>query len=205
MKSIIETKRLMLREFSPDDFEELYAVLADSDIMQHYPYTFDAGRVERWIARNTEPYPVRRLNAKEIQDACKLMWKVFLQFEAPEYSQEGIDHFRRSLEDQERIRKLTFYGAFDGDKLVGTLCMRALQHIGGFFVDAAYHRRGIGRRLFEAMRQDYARQVFTVNSSPYAVEIYRHLGFSPTGGEQTVDGLCFTPMQYSAQAEEAAK
>ena len=30
---------------------------------------------------------VRRLNVKEIQDACKLMWKVLLQFEAPEYSQ----------------------------------------------------------------------------------------------------------------------
>lgn len=56
MKSIIETKRLKLREFSPDDFEALYAVLADSDIMQHYPYTFDAGRVERWIARNMERY-----------------------------------------------------------------------------------------------------------------------------------------------------
>ena len=69
----------------------------------------------------------------------------------------------------------------------------------GFFVDAAYHRRGIGRRLLEAMRRDYTRQVFTVNSSPYAVEVYRHLEFVPTSGEQTVDGLRFTPMQYSAK------
>lgn len=122
-----------------------------------------------------------------------------LEFEAPEYSQEGIDHFRTSLEDQERIRKLTFYGSFDGDKLVGTLCMGAPQHIGGFFVDAAYHRRGIGRRLFQAMRQDYARQVFTVNSSPYAEEVYRHLGFTQTDREQTVDGLRFTPMQYDGE------
>ena len=122
-----------------------------------------------------------------------------LEFEAPEYSQEGIDHFRTSLEDQERIRKLTFYGSFDGDKLVETLCMGAPQHIGGFFVDAAYHRRGIGRRLFEAMRQDYTRQVFTVNSSPYAEEVYRHLGFTQTDREQTVDGLRFTPMQYDGE------
>ena len=157
------------------------------------------------LTRTMEPYPVRRLNAKEIQDACKLMWKVFLQFEAPEYSQEGIGHFRISLEDKERIRKLTFYGAFDGDKLIGTLCMRVPQHIGGFFVDASYHRRGIGKKLFEAMRRDYAHQVFTVHSSPYAVEVYRHLGFTPTDREQTVDGLRFTPMQFSAQAEEDAK
>ena len=154
------------------------------------------------LTRTLEPYPVRRLPADEIQDACRLMWKAFLQYEAPEYSQEGIAHFRASLEDQERIRKLTFYGAFDGDKLVGTLCMRAPQHIGGFFVDPAYHRRGIGRRLFEAMRCDYARQVFTVHSSPFGVEVYRHLGFVPTDKEQTVDGLRFTPMQYSAKADE---
>ena len=67
---------------------------------------------------------------------------------------------------------------------------------------AAYHRRGIGKKLFNAMRRDYAHPVFTVNSSPYAVEVYRHLGFVPTDEEQSTDGLRFTPMQHSAQAEE---
>ena len=42
---IIETERLILREMSADDFNALYAVLADSDIMQHYPYNFDEMRV----------------------------------------------------------------------------------------------------------------------------------------------------------------
>ena len=56
MEAIIETKRLILRELAPDDFDALYAVLADSDIMQHYPYTFDVVRVQRWIVRNMERY-----------------------------------------------------------------------------------------------------------------------------------------------------
>lgn len=150
------------------------------------------------LTRNPEPYPVRRLDEQEIRDACRLMWAVFLQFEAPEYPQEGIESFRASLEDRERLHSMAFYGAFDGDRLVGTLCMREPQHIGGFFVDARYQRRGIGRRLFDAMRRDYARQAFTVHASPYAVEVYRHLGFTPTGGEQTVNGLRFTPMRYGA-------
>ena len=41
---MIETSRLFLREMGPEDFDALYAVLADSDIMQHYPYTFDEAR-----------------------------------------------------------------------------------------------------------------------------------------------------------------
>jgi len=52
----IQTKRLYLREMTEDDFRALYAVLADSDIMRHYPYTFDEARVHRWIARNRERY-----------------------------------------------------------------------------------------------------------------------------------------------------
>ena len=34
----LETKRLFLREMTPEDFDALYAALADSDVMRHYPY-----------------------------------------------------------------------------------------------------------------------------------------------------------------------
>ena len=54
----IETKRLYLREMTEDDYAALFAVLADSDIMRHYPYTFDEARVHGWISRNTERYRV---------------------------------------------------------------------------------------------------------------------------------------------------
>ena len=151
------------------------------------------------LTRAAEPYLVRRLSREEIPAALELCWRVFLEFEAPEYPAEGIAAFWASLDDPHRTRQLNFYGAFDGDALVGVLCMRPPQHIGGFFVDAAYQRRGIGKKLFAAMRQDYARQEFTVNSSPYAVEIYRHLDFVPTDTEQCVDGLRFTPMRYSGE------
>lgn len=152
------------------------------------------------LTRTVEVYPVRRLSREEIPAALELCWQVFSEFEAPEYSQEGIAAFRASLDDSERTKRLRFYGAFHDDTLVGVLCMREPQHIGGFFVSAAYHHRGIGKKLFAAMRQDYVKQAFTVNSSPYAVEIYRHLGFVPTDMEQTVDGLRFTPMKYAANS-----
>ena len=93
---------------------------------------------------------------------------------------------------------IKIYGAFDGGQLVGTLCIREPQHIGGFFVKADHHRKGIGRALFETMRRDYDKQEFTVNSSPYAVKVYEHLGFQATDTEQVVNGLRFTPMIYKS-------
>ena len=55
---LIETKRLILREMGPEDYDALYRVLADSDIMRHYPYTFDEKRVRNWIFRNMERYRI---------------------------------------------------------------------------------------------------------------------------------------------------
>ena len=56
MKKILETERLVLREMTMDDFDALYAVLSDAEIMQHYPYTFDEERVRSWIERNMDRY-----------------------------------------------------------------------------------------------------------------------------------------------------
>ena len=53
---ILETERLILRELTEDDFAVLYAVLSDSDITRHYPYTFDDQRVRGWIERNIRRY-----------------------------------------------------------------------------------------------------------------------------------------------------
>ena len=50
------TPRLRLRELREADFDALYAVLGDSDITRHSPYTFDESRVRNWIARNRRRY-----------------------------------------------------------------------------------------------------------------------------------------------------
>ena len=52
----IDSERLFLREMTMDDFDALYKVLADKEIMQHYPYSFDEERVRAWIQRNMDRY-----------------------------------------------------------------------------------------------------------------------------------------------------
>ena len=55
---VIETKRLILRELTADDFGSLYRILADPDIMQYYPHPFDEAQVRNWITRNQERYRI---------------------------------------------------------------------------------------------------------------------------------------------------
>ena len=55
---LLETERLFLREMDRNDYDALYRVLADTEIMRHYPYTFDEERVRAWIERNMELYRV---------------------------------------------------------------------------------------------------------------------------------------------------
>lgn len=55
---VIETERLRLREMTEHDFDGLYQVLGDADIMQYYPSPFDETGVRSWIARNMKRYRV---------------------------------------------------------------------------------------------------------------------------------------------------
>jgi len=55
---VIETERLLLRKMTENDFDALYKVLADPDIMQHYPYAFDEAGVRGWINKNIERYQI---------------------------------------------------------------------------------------------------------------------------------------------------
>ena len=53
---VSETKRLLLREMTPDDFHALFRVLGSPETMWHYPYTFDGQHVRDWIERNIKRY-----------------------------------------------------------------------------------------------------------------------------------------------------
>jgi RimJ/RimL family protein N-acetyltransferase len=53
---ILETPRLILREFSPEDADALARVISDPETMRFYPAPLDPAGVEEWIARNRRRY-----------------------------------------------------------------------------------------------------------------------------------------------------
>ena len=52
----LETKRLILRDFTTEDFDSLFEILSDADVMKYYPKPFDAEGVKSWIEWNLKNY-----------------------------------------------------------------------------------------------------------------------------------------------------
>lgn len=141
---------------------------------------------------------IAAINKIDYPEALQLVFNIFLEYEAPDYSTQGVDTFRKSvLENQEYQECLKMYGAFKDEVLVGVIATRNNgKHIALFFVDGKYHRQGIGRQLFSKVVEACKNSSITVNSSPYATEVYHHLGFVDTESEQITDGMRYTPMRY---------
>ncbi|MBR5536695.1 MAG: GNAT family N-acetyltransferase [Clostridia bacterium] len=53
---MIETQRLRLREYRPEDFDALLEILSDEETMRHYPKPYDAQGTSRWIRWNLDNY-----------------------------------------------------------------------------------------------------------------------------------------------------
>lgn len=145
----------------------------------------------------------RLMRLEEAYEVCRLVNAVFDQYEAPDYSEEGSAEFRKYNRPEEMIRRSGVdhfvLVAVEGEKIIGMIEIRNNRHISMLFVASDFHGQGIGRQLWKRAFQKSRDanpdvQVFTVNSSPYAVPIYEKLGFCQASPEQIHDGLRFIPM-----------
>ena len=56
MKQILQTERLILREYTLADFDALYAILSDPETMKHYPRPYDEKGTMRWLNWSLDNY-----------------------------------------------------------------------------------------------------------------------------------------------------
>lgn len=152
-------------------------------------------------------YIFRRLLPCELDEALKLAWSTYMEFEAPDYALEGIETFKRDIMENEEFKiaccngNNRMWGAFDENKIVGIFVMRGVSHICMVFTHRDYHRNGIGTNIFKQLLKDvkiHNPQVkeLTLNSSPYGKPFYYHIGFMKVATEKTIDGIRFTPMVF---------
>ena len=129
---------------------------------------------------------VRRLDLSEYKEAASLSLEIYLQTGEEDFDEQGLETFN----------SLVIYGAFDEARLVGVMAVKdERKHISLFFIREAYHRKGIGRRLFDAFIEETSVPEMTVNSSTYAVPFYKSLGFEQVQEPQITNGLKYVPMK----------
>jgi hypothetical protein len=72
---------------------------------------------------------IRKLDTQDIIPATALDWRVFAEFEAPEYSDEGNAEFKVFIEFEQTKAKLSggeyrIWSAFDGTKTIGVIAIK---------------------------------------------------------------------------------
>ena len=150
---------------------------------------------------------IKIVEKNDLRKALELVNKVFSEFVAVEYSGKGQKTFRDYLDHkyEETAADLMsghkkMWGYYYENEIAGVISTRDVSHISLFFVDKKYHRKGIAKALFSEvlteLKQNPDVTKITVNSSPYAVEVYKKLGFNQTGEKQEKDGIIFVPMEY---------
>ena len=157
------------------------------------------------------PYKIRWARVEEWDPAMRMIWRTFLRFEAKDYSEEGIHNFLNFITDEKLFRAFLrgdyqVMVALDGDKVVGMASVRNRNHLSLLFVDAAYHRQGIGRRLLERfcsyLEQEVGEHYMSVKAAPYAVNFYRRIGFRAVSPEEEVGGIRVTSMEKYFSSKE---
>ena len=147
---------------------------------------------------------IRLLAGCEMEEALALVWEGFSDFQAAECSEEAIDEFWSSIDQEYMIQQygdgtVRFWGAFEDDFLVGVCAIREMRRVELLYVDANYQRQGIATSLLKKAVMDTKEIALdmsrlSVNASPYSVPFFKAMGFESTGPQEELDGLKFQPM-----------
>ena len=146
-------------------------------------------------------YKIEELKLENLEEAIKVIETTFLKFEAPDYSKEGIENFFKFANydtiKENLKRNMKMYVAKLKGKIVGVIGYRDNSHINLLFVLEEYQRNGIAKALYNLVIENcknVGTKKVTVNSSPYAHNVYLKFGFIDNNQMQEVDGIKFYPM-----------
>lgn len=142
----------------------------------------------------------------EENHVADLILNIFSEFVAPDFSDDGVLEFKTFASKESIAKRLlsgdTFIVAEIEQQIIGVIEMRDNSHIALLFVEKAYQKKGVAKKLlFEAIRACKQKkpdiQNITVNSSPNAYAAYQAFGFKGENKVKTVNGIRFVPLELS--------
>jgi len=150
---------------------------------------------------------IKKLTKNEIKQALDLVNRVFSEFVAVDYSEQGNKSFNDYLKikydevaNDVHTGHKKILGYYENGEIIGVIATRDKTHIALMFVDKQHHKKGIAKRLydtilFELQNNPDVKRI-TVNSSLYAVPVYERLGFVKTDEQQEKNGIIYMPMEH---------
>jgi len=127
---------------------------------------------------------------------------------AHEFPPEGAANLLASMEpgaiEGYMMSGFKYHVAEEDGAVVGVVGVRDNSHVYHLFVADEFRGLGIARQLW-CVARDGCREAgnageFTVNSSRFAVEMYRKFGFTETGPPETKNGVTSIPMKLTETA-----
>ena len=73
---------------------------------------------------------IRRLFEDERPATLDLAWRVFSEYESPDYSSEGTEEFQKCLHDEEYLHGLQYYGAYGRTENISAFSLWTVDIIG---------------------------------------------------------------------------
>lgn len=145
----------------------------------------------------------RDMEPGEETEVYDLIVRVFDEFIAPEFSQQGVEEFLgyaspEGLKSRAQGNRFVILAVLQ-DLIVGMIEVRNHNHISLLFVDKGYQGQGIAGELIErslgrCLSRNPSLGSISVNSSPNSVTFYEKVGFRPKAPEQQHNGIRFVPM-----------
>lgn len=72
---------------------------------------------------------IRQLPANEYDKALDLSLDVFIECGRKDFDEEGLETFKNFIYNKQLVNELTFYGAFDGESLIGVIATKTRENI----------------------------------------------------------------------------
>ena len=141
------------------------------------------------------------------RDISELISGLSAKFIVGKFSPTGRAHLLSTMTPQAIEKYIQsgyrYHVAEAGGALVGIVAVKDNKHLYHLFVAEEYQRQGIAKKLWKlAMKESLEEKntaEFTVNSSEYAQEVYKRLGFVALPGPRIKDGVTFYPMSLQVR------
>jgi len=152
---------------------------------------------------------IRKAVPEDSESISNLICDLVEKFIAGDFSSRGRDYLLNTMTAEAISQKIQtgyrYHVAEANGTLTGVVAVRDNNHLYHLFVAEQFQRKGIAKKLWQfAMKKCLSKGntgEFTVNSSAYALDVYKKLGFVAQLGPKVKNGVVFYPMKLVIQSQ----